>query len=555
MDQTTSRRSVGDADGGQAVRRGSGWLLTSAAALQVATVLATFRVARAGIVSGQFPWAAAAIALISAAVLAGSLLVARQRDAARMSGISRVLQAARAGDLTVRVGRSGGRSLGAVGGALDDLVDLLCHVVWSVRRDATSMNATRHTVAGASKTMVDSAETTAGQAYDAGVVTERVSNGINVVAEATKQMAAAVDDISVHATDVATIAATASAQAQLADSSVRELSLASKRVEDVALLIAGIAGQTHLLALNATIEAARAGEAGRGFAVVASEVKNLARTTADATESVRATLGGIQDSANQASVAIAAITDTMTLICANTSSIASTVAEQIASTREVGRVSREAATGAGDISTKVRSVHDTARAVAYSGASNDFSPEKVLESLELGLLRAVSRFDIGDFTAPPQEDEGVVQLDQSVINKRGTTLVNGITIVQNNVLGSGLDEFNYVGAWLHGDGSLTDPSGNSYSSLPGDQVSLSFVGTQIRYFGVVDLQQGMGNVSVDDGEETVVDFYSAVRAFKLLWESPKLPHGKHTFRLEVSGHKNPNARYFWIGVDRVEITR
>ncbi len=57
---------------------------------------------------------------------------------------------------------------------------------------------------------------------------------------------------------------------------INEISVASKSIENIISIIEDIAFQTNLLALNAAVEAARAGEHGKGFAVVAEEVRSLA---------------------------------------------------------------------------------------------------------------------------------------------------------------------------------------------------------------------------------------------------------------------------------------
>ncbi|MDL2288440.1 methyl-accepting chemotaxis protein [Oscillospiraceae bacterium OttesenSCG-928-F05] len=65
-------------------------------------------------------------------------------------------------------------------------------------------------------------------------------------------------------------------------SAVREISKASRSIEEVMKVIDDIAFQTNILALNAAIEAARAGQHGKGFAVVAEEVRSLALKSATA---------------------------------------------------------------------------------------------------------------------------------------------------------------------------------------------------------------------------------------------------------------------------------
>lgn len=67
---------------------------------------------------------------------------------------------------------------------------------------------------------------------------------------------------------------------------VDDISLHSKEIASINKLIKDIAEQTHLLSLNASIEAARAGANGYGFAVVADEIRKLSDQTKEAAHTV-----------------------------------------------------------------------------------------------------------------------------------------------------------------------------------------------------------------------------------------------------------------------------
>jgi mannan endo-1,4-beta-mannosidase len=61
-------------------------------------------------------------------------------------------------------------------------------------------------------------------------------------------------------------------------------------------------------------------------------------------------------------------------------------------------------------------------------------------------------------------------------------------------------------------------------------------------------------VSIDGGAETKVDFYAATRAGDtLMYSSPILAQGSHTFKLRVTSSKNASSSGTTITVDRIDV--
>jgi methyl-accepting chemotaxis protein len=165
----------------------------------------------------------------------------------------------------------------------------------------------------------------------------QTSMNIQTVAAASQELSASISEIGRQATESAHGSTLAMQQAEDMVAKVEELRGAADQIGNVVKLINTIAGQTNLLALNATIEAARAGESGRGFAVVAGEVKALAEQTAKATSDIASQVTSIQAATNGAAEAIQGITTTIRSVNETAVAIATAVEQQGAATQEIAR--------------------------------------------------------------------------------------------------------------------------------------------------------------------------------------------------------------------------
>ncbi|HWS82928.1 MAG TPA: hypothetical protein VN207_01570, partial [Ktedonobacteraceae bacterium] len=142
-----------------------------------------------------------------------------------------------------------------------------------------------------------------------------------------------------------------------------------------------------------------------------------------------------------------------------------------------------------------------------------------------------------------------------------TPMILQITAIDDSIQGTGLNQFNYVGSgWQHDSNRCSgNPceynNSNSWDhTTPNDYVTLTFIGVQIRFYSVLDSKHGIGVVSLDGGSETMLDLYAAKRAGdQLVWTSPMVSAGTHTFKFRVTGNKNPRSSDSCDVVDRVDI--
>jgi len=330
-----------------------------------------------------------------------------------LAKIVTALENAAKGDLTQKVNVEGQDEVARMAEALQTFMDRVHSGIAVMRGHSATLARSSEELLSTSGDLASSAELTAKQASAVSAASEEVSRNVSQVSAAAVQMRSSIEEIARGASEAAATAAAAVATAEAATSSVRKLGESSAEVGEVVNVINSIAEQTNLLALNATIEAARAGEAGRGFAVVASEVKDLARSTATATEDIARKIEAMQSDTAAAVAAINEIAGVIRKINDLQSAIASAVEEQSATTNEIGRAVSDAASSSAEIAERIGGVAAVAEATTQ-GAGEVKAAAVGMARLAEELAGLAGRFRVnegslqGDVANGPSTEKTVV---------------------------------------------------------------------------------------------------------------------------------------------------
>ncbi|MGA9963940.1 MAG: methyl-accepting chemotaxis protein [Terriglobales bacterium] len=283
--------------------------------------------------------------------------------------------------------------LGDLTTAINKMSGSLKRIILSISENAMQVASASEELNSTSQQITANSEETSAQADVVSKAAQAVSQNLQTVATGAEEMGASIKEIAKNAAEAAKVATSAVKVAKTTTVTVSKLGDSSTEIGQVIKVITSIAQQTNLLALNATIEAARAGEAGKGFAVVANEVKELAKETARATEDISRKIEAIQTDTKAAVDAIASISGVIHQINDISSTIATAVEEQNATTNEMSRNVSEAAYGSGEITSNIARVAEAAQGTTRGATDTQKAAQQLVET-STQLRRLVEQFKL-----------------------------------------------------------------------------------------------------------------------------------------------------------------
>jgi len=318
--------------------------------------------------------------VVAALLLAPALSLLAARAVSRP--LSETVQAFRDiaqgdGDLTRRL-PVGKDETGDLAFWFNQFMDRLRRIVQAIQDGTGVLGEASSGLNAISTRMSSNAKETSGQAVGLSSAAEQVSRDVDSLVSSSRQMESCIEEIAKNAAESAKVADNAVEVTDSTQQSMMQLEECNLEITGIVNVISAIAKKSHFLALNATIEASRAGEAGRGFAVVAQEVKDLAKSTAEATESIGTKITAIQSSIANATSSIARLAEIIARVSECSVTIARSVDEQTATTQEIGKTVGDMCGTARSISTLLAEVLRTSKTTTVCAGEAQESAQRLV---------------------------------------------------------------------------------------------------------------------------------------------------------------------------------